>query len=382
MDPVVQKVLERLQASPFRVVVISTGGGAQGISWLCKLPGSSQTLLETNVPYGQAALARRVGYSPEKFVSHELAEALAHQAYERARILAPYDSFLLGVGSTASLATLHPKRGEHRVVVAVRDSQKITTYDLILSKGLRDRAGEDTVASLLLIQALARAAGIQESINLNLADGEGIDSLENPCSSALTRLIEGEIKVVLVQPDGRWLTTCPKVEALLPGAFNPWHEGHLGLAHAADEILHGNVLFELSIINIDKPPLREPEIRRRLEQFAWRENIILTWAPTFRDKAELFPGCTFVVGSDTAERIVSERYYENSQAMWSALTEIRDLGCRFLVAARFHRGGLRTLESINVPTEFRPLFATIPESLFRKDVSSSLLRNQQGNPPA
>ena len=93
MDPVVQKVLERLQASPFRVVVISTGGGAQGISWLCKLPGSSQTLLETNVPYGQAALARRVGYSPEKFVSHELAEALAHQAYERARILAPYDSF-------------------------------------------------------------------------------------------------------------------------------------------------------------------------------------------------------------------------------------------------------------------------------------------------
>ena len=180
-------------------------------------------------------------------------------------------------------------------MVAVRDSQKITTYDLILSKGLRDRAGEDTVASLLLIQALARAAGIQESINLNLADGEGIDSLENPCSSALTRLIEGEIKVVLVQPDGRWLTTCPKVEALLPGAFNPWHEGHLGLAHAADEILHGNVLFELSIINIDKPPLREPEIRRRLEQFAWRENIILTWAPTFRDKAELFPGCTFVV---------------------------------------------------------------------------------------
>ena len=380
MDAEVQKILEQIQASPFRVVVISTGGGAKGVSWLGELAGSSRTLLEANVPYGQAALAHEVGYSPKKFVSPPLAEALAHQAYERARTLAPHHSFLLGVGSTASLATLHPKRGEHRVVVAVRDSQKMTTYDVLLSKGLRDRAGEDTVASLLLIRALARAAGIGESVKLGLENGERMDAVENPCASALTRLIEGEIKALLVEPDGRWLTRHPQVEALLPGAFHPCHKGHRGLAQAAGEILRGNVLFELSIRNVDKPPLREPEIRQRLEQFAWRANIILTRAATFRDKAELFPGCTFVVGSDTAERVVSERYYGNRQAMRSALIRIRDLGCRFLVAARFHQGSLRTLESLNIPPAFRPLFAAIPEAVFREDLSSSMLRNQPANP--
>ena len=44
--------------------------------------------------------------------------------------------------------------------------------------------------------------------------------------------------------------------------------------------------------NVDKPRLEEPEIHQRTAQFAWQARVVLTRAATFREKAELFPGCT------------------------------------------------------------------------------------------
>jgi len=50
--------------------------------------------------------------------------------------------------------------------------------------------------------------------------------------------------------------------------------------------------------------------------------VELTRAPTFREKARVLPGCTFVIGADTARRLVDPRYYEGSQArMIAALAE-------------------------------------------------------------
>ena len=37
--------------------------------------------------------------------------------------------------------------------------------------------------------------------------------------------------------------------------------------------------------------------------------MAVTCAPLFIDKARLFPGCTFVVGSDTIKRILDKKYY-------------------------------------------------------------------------
>ena len=60
---------------------------------------------------------------------------------------------------------------------------------------------------------------------------------------------------------------------------------------------------------------------------------------TFAEKAQLFPGVVFVVGVDTAERIVQPRFYGDSEErMLQALEQIRQSGCRFPRIAVVMRG--------------------------------------------
>ena len=164
----------------------------------------------------------------------------------------------------------------------------------------------------------------------------------------------------------------------MPGSFNPLHAGHLLLARVAEDMLHAPVAFEISVTNVDKPPLTATEVRARLAQFAGQARVELTRAPTFLEKSRLFPGATFVVGADTAERLVAARYYGDDARMTAALQEIAEQGCRLLVAVRADAAEwVRTLVDVAVPTRFAHLFTPIPESRFRLDASSSEIRSRQ-----
>jgi hypothetical protein len=183
-----------------------------------------------------------------------------------------------------------------------------------------------------------------------------------------------------VDPDRRWDPHTPT--AILPGAFNPVHAGHWGLAEAAAQVLGISVAFELSIANVDKPPLAAAEVERRQAQFTGRAGLWLTNTPRFVEKAELFPGAVFVVGADTALRIIDPRYYDGDTArVHVALARLRDRANRFLVACRIDGAGRSIgLADVQVPPAFRDLFAEIPAELFRLDLSSTQLRN--GEPGA
>jgi hypothetical protein len=192
----------------------------------------------------------------------------------------------------------------------------------------------------------------------------------------LDTLMTGRIGSVTIAPGRAAVGDAPPEGALLSGAFNPLHRGHEGMAAAAAALTGLPVAFELAVINADKGAMSRNEVTRRAAQFAGRHTLVLSRAPLFVQKAALYPGRLFVLGYDTAARLVNPRYYGGEAGMLAALGAMRDAGCRFLVAGRLAEGRFQTLADLPIPTAFVPLFAAIPESGFRADVSSTELRRK------
>ena len=373
MDSELQEVIRQIHASPVQAVVVVTGGGAQSISRLLKVPGASRSVLEILVPYSERALADFLGERPHQVASAETAEAMSRQAFRRAVQLADADVPLVGIGCTAAIATDRPKRGAHRVHVARCAADSVITYSLEFTKGLRDRMGEDTLAGLLVVRALAEAAGLTLEVKMPLAPSERIAI--GGSGDPIDLLVAGVLDTVLVRADGTISPNERPNGALLSGSFDPLHVGHRELATVASETLSMPVTLEMSVANVDKPPLSASVIRERLDQFAGTYDIVLTKAPTFAEKAQVLPGACFIIGYDTMKRLVDPTYYgDYPQMMTKALSSIAELRGRFLVAGRLDGGTFRTLSDVPVPDEFRNMFESIPEHRFRRDISSTDLR--------
>jgi len=189
---------------------------------------------------------------------------------------------------------------------------------------------------------------------------------------ALDRLVAGEIPYILVGQDA-----LPEHPVLLPGSFNPLHQGHIELLMAAKQVSLRDGLFELSVTNVDKPPLDITDLERRLLPLRGQFGAVLTCAPTFAEKAELLPGAWFAMGYDTAIRLLSPAYHDDVPAM---LARFQLLDTRFVVAGRLHRGEFQSLEHLDIPGGFEELFIPIPESLFREDISSTEIRMKKKRP--
>jgi hypothetical protein len=381
MNPSLRRLVEALHAGPYRYALAVTGGGTGAVAALLSVPGGSRTVLEAVVPYHERALVEFLGRAPEQFCSADTARALAARACDRARWLAPGEA-VAGAGCTASLATDRPKRGDHRFYLAVHTGSQTLTRSLTLNKGARDRAGEEAVLDVVLLNALAEAFGLPERVEVPLLPGEQIRSELSVIADSLGAVVRGERGAVCVESDGRIRADAPAPKLVVPGAFNPVHAGHWGLARVGEVLTGLSAVFELSVTNVDKPPLSAEEVRRRVAQFVPWAPVWLVRAPTFVEKARLFPGVTFVVGADTAERVVAPRYYgDSAEAMGRALDEIRGHGCRFLVAGRADAGRrFAELHHIDIPEGHRDLFTAIPAAAFRVDVSSTGLRAGRRGP--
>jgi hypothetical protein len=380
MDAATRQLIEALhREGRYQYVMALTGGGTGAAAQLLNVPGGSRTLLEVIVPYHERALAEFLGRSPDQYCSADTSRLMAGRALDRARWLAP-GHLAAGIGCTASLATDRPKRGDHRFHFTVRTDFTSRTCSLTLAKGARDRAGEEAVLDALLLGTMLAEFGVGQCPPVALLPGERVeeDHGESTDLAGLVGLLKGAGQVLCVAPDGCVQASAPPPAVLLAGAFNPLHRGHRDLAQVAAAALGAPVAFELSVRNVDKATLGIEEVRLRLRQFQWLAPVWLTSAPTFAEKALLFPGVTFLLGADTAVRLFAPRYYEGGEAgMAAAFDTIRRQGCRFLVACRVDGAGqCQDLDGLGVPGPWRDLFQAIPAEQFRVDVSSTQLRQQ------
>ena len=375
MDDLTRRQVQRVHSSDTVAALAIAGGGVSGLARLFEVPGASHTVLEALVPYAPTALADFLGYEPGQMVAPATAEDMARTAYWRGRHLRQGSVRVVGIGCTASLATDRPKKGEHRCFISAWTEDAVTTYGLSFVKGLRGRPEEEGIVGELLLRALAEACGVNFDLHLALEQPEHVEVVKASHPDPVERLLAGHGGKVTVHGDGTVVGDEPVRGGVLAGSFDPYHEGHRELASVAEGILGAGIVFELSIANVDKPDLDETDVRSRIAQFAGDRSVVVTRAPAFADKARLFPNCTFIVGTDTAARLVDPDYYGGDRPkMLEALAEIRSLGCAFLVAGRVHEGTFRTLANVPVPREFGEMFTPIPEETFRRDVSSTRLR--------
>mmetsp|Transcript_15116 Transcript_15116/g.24882 ORF Transcript_15116/g.24882 Transcript_15116/m.24882 type:complete len:440 (-) Transcript_15116:513-1832(-) len=420
-DDDLYSLVERIHASGTAAVFCIAGAGSQALTWLLSVPNASRTVIQATIPYHRAALTKFLGTSPSQAVSASTARRMAHSAFVQGQelIRIETDGFekagdeimprLVGVACTATIATSRAKLGEHRAHVAVWTDASVATYSLTLDKSFnRTREQEDSVVSKLVLRALADAAQVEFDIPLALTENEQLeltlrhfesiriggwgDDEETPddipntarvtevdAEDPLKLLLSHKAHVLVYLKEHKGMATVDGTFSgvILPGSFNPLHEGHIKLATVAAKMSGQDFAFEISVQNADKPPLEEEDIRGRIAPMLGRYNVILTRMPLLKDKAHLFPGSAFAIGYDTYERLLDLRYYGGTeQGLVDALNNIRSTGCRFLVAGRVDRNGqFVALEPEKVNRNWVDLFVTIPVEDFRVNLSSTEIRN-------
>lgn len=370
--------LRELRPTP-KVFVAATGAGAGIQASLWSVPGSSAFLAGAAFPYAAHETERLLGFRPAKFCDEDAAVELAIAAYLRGReaalaetLGAPAKAPIVGLGLTASVASLEPHRGDHRVFVATLGERGATVWSARLPKGTGEaqRSIDGQLADRLGVHALLAAAGIGREDGS--APGVEVSRRELPEAELHAMLYR---RPVFGPGDSREtiLGTGRYDLVLLPGSFDPCHEGHQMIADAVERQYGRRVAYAVTADPVHKPSLRAVDLLDRVASIRLgggrARTIVLTERdPLFIDKARQFPGAGIALGVDALVRMLDPSWGPNVDEM---LETFRALGTRFYVVGRSVDGRWTTIDSVPIPDRFRHLFESVEG---RHDVSSTELR--------
>jgi hypothetical protein len=142
---------------------------------------------------------------------------------------------------------------------------------------------------------------------------------------------------------------------------------------SARAMLGQDVTLELSIRNVDKPPL---DFLTMSERCTDEFDLVFSNAPTFVKKSAIFPDSVFVVGLDTIVRIDEPRYYGSETARNKALATMAGRGARFLVFGRQTGENFNTLADVSLSKTLKDMCTAVTEDQFRHDISSAEIRSR------
>ena len=370
----INSLVDQIRIGRTRAALALTGGATGAITALLRRPGGSRTVLDVAIPYAPEAIASYLGFQPQQAVSTSTATALARAAFDRALSFRTDSTIpVVGLGCSAALATDRVRKGPDRLHIATFDGTQTLSYVREFDASEQAREEQESRSEELVLTALADAVGCPVLNQLKLL--HSVERTQTTVTDPLKALRDGRQPWLSVYQDGRWRPGGTLPAAIVAGSFNPLHAGHRALFNAAHCRVGDNVAYELSVKNVDKSPLPTEVVLARLSQFTNDAPVIVTNAATFLEKAKLLPGIMFVIGVDTARRIIDQQYYPENVSLTDVLAQLRSLNCRFLVAGRLETDRFVELSDLDLSADATDLFEAVPATELRVDISSTKLRD-------
>jgi nicotinic acid mononucleotide adenylyltransferase len=280
------------------------------------------------------------------------------------------------VGIAASVASEKLHRGDHRVWISVMTDDKVVSLSRTFDKGIgrlirwRDGKESDVMGLSVLLDTLSI---LDEEYSTRT---EYTDATELATQRFWTRPFFLPSGQRLDPKDFKFdADNC----ALMPGAFHPPHEGHLGLANQVKKLWGTDVVFEVCATHPIKPALTVQQMLQRAKMLRGHHTLF-TQLPLYIDKARAYPNVPIIAGADAIMRILDPQWGDPA----TLLKEFAALNTEFFIGSRLVDGKLVSRDDIvkMVPTSFLDEFPWGISCMFRSipgqwDVSSTEIRNNK-----